>query len=82
MLKGVYSLYDEASQSFNVPFYTVHEQEAIRHIGALLLDKNSMVSNFPQDFKLYKLGTFDTSSGVITSLDVPLLVTAASGINL
>lgn len=36
----------------------------------------SMLNAYPEDFKLYRLGSFDTSTGKLVSEDIPSLVIA------
>lgn len=78
MLKGIYSIYDEKAQVFQTPFFSVQELEAKRQLHFLVLDETTFISKFPNDFRLFRLGSIDTVSGVINHLPVPELVCTAT----
>lgn len=76
--KKLFSIYDEKCTNFNAPFCSQVENEAVRHFGSLLLDDNSMVAKFPQDFKLYYLGDINEVTGVINPLSIPTLIVSGA----
>lgn len=66
----IYSVFDRVSGLYGTPMFSINEQTARREFN-YLMGNAKMVSN---DCDLYKLGEFNTVSGVITSLDKPEFV--------
>lgn len=74
MNKEIYSLKDTKSGFLN-PFYEVNEECAIRGISTAMSNtKNDVLYVCAQDFELWKLGTFDTTTGAITVDNGPTFV--------
>nr|UXQ87985.1 MAG: nonstructural protein [Microvirus sp.] len=65
MIKSIYSVYDEKTLAWLNPFNLVNDGEAIRGFSDAVNDPSSMFNKHPNDFHLYKLGTFDDSKGQI-----------------
>ena len=74
----IFSLYDEKAKSYNTPQYMGHKGEGIRALQTTLEQKDSMLGKYPEDYSLYKLGDFETTTGEITGLTPPELVIRAS----
>lgn len=64
MLTSVYAIYDDTAKVFNTPFFMHNDGMAIRafkgHVNGAV---DSALHDFPEQFKLFKLGTFDDSKG-------------------
>lgn len=80
MIRNLYSLKDTKSE-FNLPFPDVNDFTAIRHTQNALKDKNEFSMN-PEDFQLYKIGSFNTENGELIPeckhiIDVAELLTKA-----
>jgi hypothetical protein len=73
---GLYSTYDRASERFGPPFLAPHSGVAIRGFTDAVTnpERNSDISNHPDDFDLFHVGDFDSSTGIIVPLDKPVLV--------
>lgn len=73
---GIYAILDVVAQAFMNPFYFRNNAEAHRAFGeAIKGDRpDSQLAKFPTDHVLYRLGTFDPTTGHITSLDLPELI--------
>lgn len=67
----VYSIRDAKGEIFNFPFYKKTHGEAERDFTTLVNDPKSTVFNFPEDFDLYYLGSYDDVSGKLITLDTP-----------
>lgn len=67
----IYSIRDQKSEIFNLPFHKKTHGEAERDFRSLVNDKNSMVHKYPEDFDLYYIGDYDDNTGRITPLDTP-----------
>lgn len=62
----VFSIYDNAVKAYNQPFFMLTQAEAVRAFSNLLKDINSSIAQNPQDYVLYKLGTYDNQTGMFT----------------
>ena len=76
MTLNVYSIKDSKAGTFSNPYYSINDSTAIRSFEQAAADPSTTISQFPTDYSLYKLGTFDDSSGTISRLDdgTPLFV--------
>lgn len=77
MVLKIYSVRDSKAQLFGAPWYKNTHGEAERDFSRLVNDKNSTVSQFPEDFDLYYLGEYDDNTGKFMSLDTPQHVVKA-----
>lgn len=74
MIIGVYSMRDKHT-GFLTPTFEVNDQVAIRAFSyALLNTPNSVLGFAPADFDLYRLGSFDTDTGLFAQLELPSLI--------
>lgn len=67
----VYSIRDSKAEIFNQPFFQKTDAEAQRSFAQLIRDPKSTINQFPEDYDLYFLGTYDDQTGVIKSMDTP-----------
>jgi len=77
MLKTIYCVQDVKTNIFGAPFISVNEGSAVRSFEYACNDPSSDVGRFPHDFRLYRLGEFDDSTGQINSVDPELVVTGS-----
>ena len=70
-----FSLYDSVGEYFLPPFSAVSDTVAARAVKHALVDSQNDVSKSPQDFSLYRLATFDDSSGLFAPQDPPVFIT-------
>jgi hypothetical protein len=73
MIKEIYTLKDIASGAYLTPFYTENFNTAVREMNHTL-SGNNLVSENAKDFDLYKLGTYDTDTGMIEPIEIPTFV--------
>lgn len=71
MLLKSYSIRDAKAEVFNTPFFCKTHGEAERNFLQLTKDEKSMVHQYPDDYDLYHLGTYDDQTGVMKPLDTP-----------
>lgn len=71
MEKTIFSLHDIKAKAFTLPFFMDQKGQALRALDGIVNDENTQVHKYPEDFKLYKLGTFDDNSGLVCSLSTP-----------
>lgn len=74
----VYSIRDAKVSAFNMPFYKHTHGEAERDFHTLTKDEKSTVHQYPEDFDLYYLGTYDNITGQFQSLDSPQHIVKAA----
>ncbi len=78
MIQNVYTIKDAKSNAFANPFYSVNDATAIRSFQQAAADSNTTISQFPEDFALYKLGSFSDESGEFTLEKTPQFVANAT----
>lgn len=71
MEQKMYSIRDAKAEIYHVPFYNKTHGEAERNLKQLLNDEKSSISQYPEDFDLYYIGTYDDQTGVIKALATP-----------
>lgn len=67
MIKGVYTVYDTKGTFYLDTFLKENNETAIREFGIILSQNSNLFSTYPQDFTLFKVGTFDTKTGLLHS---------------
>ncbi|UDN67730.1 nonstructural protein [robinz microvirus RP_104] len=72
---NVYTIYDHKAFTYSNPFYSVTDGAACRTLLEVCREGNNNLSKYPEDFRLFKTGVFDTDSGLILALSVPAFVT-------
>lgn len=70
----LYSLRDRATDIFGTPMGVPTQAVIERELKNMLANTDTLMSRNPSDFDLYFLGTYDTTSGLITPADSPRLV--------
>ena len=60
---SLYSVRDSKADSFGVPFTAVNDNVASRMFEQLANDEASTIYNYPEDYNLYKIGSFNTTHG-------------------
>ncbi|UPW41606.1 nonstructural protein [Peromfec virus RodF8_43] len=74
MIMRVYALRD-VKVGFLSPTVSDSDAIAIRNLENVLRSpSSSLLDSHPEDFSLYCLGSFDTTSGVLSPLAVPELI--------
>lgn len=73
-MKKIYSVYDKKGCFYSNPFCVNNAIEAVRSFQQAVLDKNTQLSTYPEDFSLFYLGQFDEDKGTFEILNIPHLV--------
>lgn len=68
MITILYSIYDSKAGIYNKPFYLLNNAVAMRTAIDLLSDPNTDVGRHPEDFTLFKIGTYDDNTGQVAQL--------------
>lgn len=66
MQKYLFSVYDVKANAFSNPFVAVNSNVALRSFATAANDANSEICQYPTDFILYQIGSFDDLSGILT----------------
>lgn len=64
MIHYVFSLYDNKAQFFSPPWFFPHPGQAIRTVIDIGGDRSTLPGKYPEDFILFRIGTFNDSTGV------------------
>ena len=75
MIYGLYAIKDEKIGFLQV-MQDTNDNTALRNFQFAMTRKDTMYNGFKHDFKLYKVGEFDSVSGVIHAAD-PMLISSA-----
>jgi len=61
----IYSIFDIKAEEFSPPFFAQNDRLAQRMVTESTRGNGSMLSAYPEDFLLYRLGEFESGTGVI-----------------
>lgn len=68
---NVYSVFDTQAQTYNVPFFMKKDGQALRAFIDITNDPKTDIHKHPTDYVLFRLGSFDDESGVISPCEAP-----------
>jgi len=66
MLMHVYSVFDTAAGIYMRPFVSQADGEATRMFGDLSTDAEHPIGKHPEDYSLFRLGSFNDQNGGLT----------------
>lgn len=72
MITEIYAIYDEASESFMQFMLSQNEKIARMTFTKMFNEKRfniPLLYDYPNSFKVYKLGTFDDNKGLFVNLE-------------
>ncbi len=72
---NAYTIYDVASRAFMRPFFSQADGQAIRGFKDIALDAEHDVGTHPEDYTLYRIGTFNDATGKIAGEELEKLIT-------
>lgn len=72
MVLKIFAVYDSKAASYLLPFYASNLPVGQRHFARGVADPTMDIGQFPEDFSLWELGTFDTNTAVIVPLPQPV----------
>ncbi len=67
MLKKIFTCFDQKAKLYTRPFVYVQTPEALRSFSDCANDPTHDIGRHPSDYTLMEVGTFDESTGVVTS---------------
>lgn len=62
----IYSIYDTKAEHYGNPVFIRTDGEARRMFGQVANDKETEIGRHPEDFILYRIGTWDAETGTLT----------------
>jgi hypothetical protein len=71
MIQNIYTIYDTAASAFNTPFYMHNDGMAFRAFADNVNDEGSIINKHPEQFILFKLGSYDDSEAMFDLSDKP-----------
>lgn len=80
MKYGIYSIRDAATGYLGISA-DVNDQAATRNFGHACKNTDSLFFTHSSDYTLYKVGEFDTDTGIITGYGVPDRLVCADQLN-
>lgn len=73
----MYSVRDAKAEAYLQPFYVTKEGEAVRGFKECIQDTSHKFHNFPEDYALFEIGSFNQETGTLESLPQPRQVLQA-----
>lgn len=74
MIQNVYTIKDAKSNTFANPFYSINHNTAIRSFNQAANDPQTTIHQYPEDFSLYYLGTFNDENADFKAEQTPQFV--------
>lgn len=71
-MRELFAVRDEKSGHFLKSFEDSSAVNALRGFELGINEPGNLMSSFPADFGLYRLGSFDPTSGILTGLESPV----------
>lgn len=72
-----FSIYDTKAEIFNPPFYQRNAGEAARSFSKIVNESNSLLNQYPEDYVLIQIGSFNDETGMLESCK-PITIGTAS----
>lgn len=74
-----YSIRDSKT-GFLSPAFEVNDQVAMRNFSHAVSNSDSVLFSHARDFDLYKIGTFDSDTGRLMPIEVPVLIMSGASV--
>ena len=81
MLTMVFSVFDRASGVYDRPWVAVSEQAAVRSFGDIANDETHPIGQHPEDYTLFRIGTYDDVSGSIVGGDPEKVINGVEAVS-
>lgn len=80
MVLEMFSLFDVKAGAFAQPFYSVNAGMAQRNVAAAMESGEAIFAKFPEDFQLFRVGTFNDLTGLVEAVTPPHCVCVVSSL--
>lgn len=78
MITRLYSIRDSKTGIYHKPWYSLNNEDAERGFKTVVNNpKSENIHDFPEDFDLFFLGTYDDNTGLVTPEPTPIHVQKA-----
>lgn len=71
MIVQAFSIYDRKAGFYAVPYFFPTIGQGTRAFRATAADESTILHKYPEDFELYRIATYDDSTGKFESLEHP-----------
>lgn len=78
MIRKVFAIFDSKGKVFSNPYFFNEEGEILREFIDLANDPQSKVNKHPEDYILFKIGSYDDTTGSLEAVIPPLNLGVAS----
>lgn len=75
MLKNVYCIHDSKA-GYGAPVLEDNDEVAIRSFSLAFQDSTTLINKFPEDYRLFRLGTYDSKTATF-DLIIPVSISHA-----
>ena len=75
MKLNAYTIYDTASATYLRPFFTNADGQAMRSFKDIATDADHDIGKHPEDYTLFRIGTFDDNTGKLATEQLSKLLT-------
>ena len=76
MRLNIYTIFDSASGAYIRPFYAQSDGQALRSFTDISQDADHEIGKHPEDYSLFRIGTYDDNKGQLHPEDKECLATA------
>ena len=76
MRLNVYTIFDSASAAYMRPFFLQSDGQAMRSFTDIAQNADHEIGKHPEDYSLYRIGTYDDQKGELHPEDRECLATA------
>lgn len=74
MIHVVFSIHDQKADAFLPPFILPRTEMAVRTFSDCVASEDHQFGAHPEDYTLFRLGTFDDSNGLYVVEPIPIVV--------
>lgn len=74
MIKQIYTIFDRKMQDYMSPMHPNHLVEIQRNLTEVMKDENTNISKFPEDYELYRLGEWDSTTSEYKLENKPVFI--------
>ena len=72
----IYTIYDVASGIYMRPFFQQTDGQATRSFSDIALDAEHEIGKHPEDYTLYRIGSYNDNTGIIEGENPEKILTA------
>lgn len=71
MFLKLYSVLDRKAGFFKTPYAARSDGEMTRNLADAMRDPATTIAQYPEDFSLYEIGSFDDTTGLMVAVHPP-----------